>query len=84
MARNEKQLSNWPVTGAKPPQAQDASRRSGGKHEKTAATLIATTLLSLITTQASAQDAAAGEKVFQKCRVCHQIGDTAKNSVGPH
>ena len=32
---------------------------------------------------ALAQDAAAGEKVFLKCKVCHQIGDTAKNSVGP-
>ena len=32
---------------------------------------------------ASAQDAAAGEKVFLKCKVCHQIGPTAKNSVGP-
>jgi cytochrome c len=32
---------------------------------------------------AFAQDAAAGEKVFLKCKVCHQIGDTAKNSVGP-
>jgi cytochrome c len=32
---------------------------------------------------ASAQDAAAGEKVFQVCRACHQIGETAKNAVGP-
>jgi cytochrome c len=32
---------------------------------------------------ASAQDAAAGEKVFAKCKVCHQIGETAKNFVGP-
>lgn len=30
-----------------------------------------------------AQDAAAGEKVFNKCRACHQVGETAKNSVGP-
>ena len=33
--------------------------------------------------QASAQDAAAGEKVFLVCRVCHQVGDNAKNAVGP-
>src|SRR3569832_1329227 len=33
--------------------------------------------------QANAQDAAAGEKVFQVCKACHQIGDTAKNTVGP-
>ncbi len=32
---------------------------------------------------ASAQDAAAGEKVFAQCRACHQIGETAKNLVGP-
>jgi cytochrome c len=32
---------------------------------------------------AAAQDAAAGEKVFTKCKACHQIGETAKNFVGP-
>jgi cytochrome c len=32
---------------------------------------------------ASAQDTAAGEKVFLKCRACHQIGDHARNMVGP-
>jgi len=32
---------------------------------------------------AVAQDAAAGEKVFGKCKICHQIGETAKNAVGP-
>lgn len=32
---------------------------------------------------ANAQDAAAGEKVFGVCKTCHQIGETAKNSVGP-
>lgn len=51
---------------------------------KTAAFVFTTTLLSLMSSpQALAQDATAGEKVFLKCRVCHQIGDTAKNSVGP-
>ncbi|HYF54783.1 MAG TPA: cytochrome c family protein [Salinarimonas sp.] len=33
---------------------------------------------------AQAQDAAAGEKVFAQCRACHQVGETAKNAVGPH
>jgi cytochrome c len=33
--------------------------------------------------QAQAADAAAGEKVFAVCKACHQIGETAKNSVGP-
>ncbi|WP_068113280.1 c-type cytochrome [Tropicimonas marinistellae] len=26
---------------------------------------------------------AAGEKVFKKCKACHQVGDGAKNKVGP-
>jgi cytochrome c len=33
--------------------------------------------------QAQAQDAAAGEKVFAVCQACHQIGENAKNVVGP-
>ena len=33
--------------------------------------------------QAYAQDAAAGEKVFAVCKACHQVGDNAKNAVGP-
>lgn len=28
-------------------------------------------------------DAALGQKVFLKCKACHQIGATAKNAVGP-
>jgi cytochrome c len=32
---------------------------------------------------AQAQDAAAGEKVFTQCKVCHQIGEGAKNAIGP-
>lgn len=28
-------------------------------------------------------DPVAGEKVFAKCKICHQIGETAKNMVGP-
>ena len=32
---------------------------------------------------ARAQDAAAGEHIFAKCRACHQIGEGAHNSVGP-
>jgi cytochrome c len=30
-----------------------------------------------------AQDAAAGQKVFLQCKACHQVGETAKNVVGP-
>ena len=32
---------------------------------------------------ARAQDAAAGEKGFVQCKACHQIGENAKNAVGP-
>ena len=32
---------------------------------------------------ARAQDAAAGEKVFARCRSCHQVGPAAKNGLGP-
>ena len=33
--------------------------------------------------EANAQDAAVGEKVFSTCKLCHQIGENAKNAVGP-
>lgn len=32
---------------------------------------------------ANAQDVAAGEKSFNKCRACHQVGESAKNVIGP-
>ncbi len=32
---------------------------------------------------ASAQDLAAGANSFKKCLACHEIGETAKNKVGP-
>jgi cytochrome c len=31
----------------------------------------------------AAADPAEGEKVFAKCKICHQIGEGAKNAVGP-
>ena len=31
----------------------------------------------------AAGDAAQGEKSFAKCRACHQVGENAKNGVGP-
>ena len=37
----------------------------------------------LFATSALAQDVTAGEKSFNKCRACHQVGETAKNGVGP-
>lgn len=32
---------------------------------------------------AHAQDAEAGKTIFNQCRACHQVGETAKNMVGP-
>lgn len=32
---------------------------------------------------ANAQEVAAGEKSFNKCRACHQVGESAKNTLGP-
>ncbi len=32
---------------------------------------------------ALAQDVAAGERSWNKCRACHQIGENARNLVGP-
>ena len=40
-------------------------------------------ILVLAPSLAAAQDAAAGEKVFLQCRACHQVGPTARNTVGP-
>ncbi len=31
----------------------------------------------------AAGDPGAGEKVFNKCKACHQVGETAKNAVAP-
>jgi cytochrome c len=44
---------------------------------------IAALVVALPTGLACAQDATAGEHVFAKCRACHQIGEGAKNMVGP-
>lgn len=32
---------------------------------------------------ALAQDVENGAEVFKKCRACHQVGENAKNAVGP-
>jgi cytochrome c len=35
------------------------------------------------TSHALAQGAEAGERVFVQCRACHQVGEAARNLVGP-
>jgi cytochrome c len=44
---------------------------------------IAVVALAACSAAARAQDAAAGEHVFVKCRACHLIGEGAHNMVGP-
>lgn len=46
-----------------------------------ASTIVLT--IALVSAPAWGQDVAAGEKSWNKCRACHQIGPTAKNAVGP-
>ena len=40
--------------------------------------------LMVLPTTATAQDAANGEDVFKACRSCHQVGESAKNGLGPN
>ena len=40
-------------------------------------------LLTTLAAPALGQDLAAGERAFAKCRACHQVGESAKNTVGP-
>lgn len=44
---------------------------------------IGLTIAMLATPALAEGDAAAGEKVFKKCRACHDVGDGAKHKVGP-
>ena len=45
--------------------------------------LIATVALAVSTGVSSAQDVAAGATQFKKCAPCHDVGDKAKNKIGP-
>jgi|SRR5215475_5837255 len=44
---------------------------------------IAALTLAISTGAASAQDIAAGETSFKKCQLCHDVGEGAKNKLGP-
>ncbi|KPQ11957.1 MAG: monoheme cytochrome c [Saliniramus fredricksonii] len=48
--------------------------------------LIAAAALPMIAfaSPAVAQDAAAGQRVFNQCRACHMVGENARHTVGPH
>lgn len=53
-----------------------------------AATALSVSLLAAVAASPllaqSAGDPAAGERVFAQCRACHQVGETARNVVGPN
>ncbi|MGA0594136.1 c-type cytochrome [Enterovirga sp. CN4-39] len=44
---------------------------------------IAAVLAAATSSPSLAQDAGAGERVYAQCRACHQIGEGARNIVGP-
>ncbi|MGO4286442.1 c-type cytochrome [Bosea sp. TAB14] len=50
-----------------------------------AASFLTSSLLALplLAHPATAQDLEAGQRSFNKCRACHQIGEGARNLVGP-
>ena len=45
--------------------------------------MISAAVLAASMASAVAQDAAAGETSFAKCRICHDVGEDAKNKLGP-
>jgi cytochrome c len=45
--------------------------------------MIAVAIFGVAVTTVGAQDLAAGAKSFKKCAICHDVGPTAKNKVGP-
>ena len=51
--------------------------------KKIAAAMTALALMGFAGAAMADGDAAAGEKVFKKCKACHQVGDGAANRVGP-
>lgn len=53
-------------------------------HREFWASILACSVVAVAPNAARAQDLSAGEKVFNKCKACHQLGEKAKNRVGPH
>jgi len=72
-------LLGWTASRA----ARRAGKRTNRKECEMRGVILAAVLVMTGTSVARAQDAAAGERVFAVCKACHQIGETAKNGVGP-
>jgi len=45
--------------------------------------IISAMVLIAFTCGAIAQDLSAGETAFRKCQICHDVGEEAKNKLGP-
>jgi cytochrome c len=45
--------------------------------------IIGAMVLAAWVAHAMAQDVPAGETAFRKCQPCHDVGETAKNKLGP-
>jgi cytochrome c len=72
---SDRALAAWTV-------ANGHRERSEGNEMRVAAIVAAAAALAVSASQSWAQDAAAGEKVFVKCKVCH-VADKDTNKVGP-
>ena len=53
------------------------------RHSVSLMSILAAAALVAAAGSAQAQDASAGERVFNQCKACHQIGEGAKNTIGP-
>ena len=60
-----------------------AAAEGEGRRSRVKTVVLAALFAWIASPAAHAQDAAAGGKVFNQCRSCHQIGETARNSIGP-
>ena len=75
--------------GTKPPAAEQEQPASGAAEpaapagEQAAAAGAAAPAEGGATEVAIAGDPAAGEKVFNKCKACHAVGEGARNKIGP-
>lgn len=71
-----------PAQSARAAEAHDAE--TGGELEKHMQKLLfAAGLILAMTGAAAAADVEHGKSIFAKCRACHQIGEKARNLVGP-
>jgi len=53
-------------------------------HSLTLAAAITLAVALAMSASASAQDAAAGQRVFNQCRTCHTIEANGRNGIGPN